>query len=200
MPSSPATPSSSCSATTRSGSPRRCGWARRPPGSPAADGRFTVETTGGQLAGTERRPGERRLPGPRIPAASAATPRGHVHQLHSHDYRNPGSCPTVPCWWWAPGSPAARSPRTCCRRPRGPFVRVRVPGGAPQVPRPGHLLLDRADQPARPRVRHQRTPGGAAPLPRRPLHVQSAGLRQRRRPQHPPAGTGPPRRAAARPL
>ncbi|MDQ0822335.1 hypothetical protein QFZ79_000072 [Arthrobacter sp. V4I6] len=75
-----------------------------------------------------------------------------------------------------------------------------LPRGTAALPRPGSLLLAPAGQPARAGPRHQRPAGGAAPLPRRTVPVQSADLRQRRRAQHPPAGLGPPGRPAARTL
>jgi putative flavoprotein involved in K+ transport len=59
--------------------------------SPAGGG-FTVETTGGSFLAANVVLANGAFQRPRIPAASSAIPE-HVHQLHSHDYRNPQQLP-----------------------------------------------------------------------------------------------------------
>lgn len=74
--------------------------------------RFSVETTGGHFTTENVVLANGAFQNSRTPAASAALP-GHAHQLHSNDYRNPQQIPDGACWWSAPVSPAARSPRNC---------------------------------------------------------------------------------------
>ena len=102
---------------------------------------------------------------PRIPAASAGLP-GHVYQLHSHDYGNPQQLPDGAVLVVGTGQYGGQITEHLLAVGREVHLSVSsCPEAQPQVPRPGHLLLDRADPPARPCVRHQRTPSGAVPLP-----------------------------------
>ncbi|WP_426976369.1 flavin-containing monooxygenase [Pseudarthrobacter sp. O4] len=55
-------------------------------------GRFSVETTDGRFTAENVVLANGAFQRPRIPAASAGLP-GCVHQLHSHDYRNPQQLP-----------------------------------------------------------------------------------------------------------
>nr|WP_142045569.1 NAD(P)/FAD-dependent oxidoreductase [Arthrobacter sp. SLBN-100] len=57
-----------------------------------ADGAFRAETTSGTLAAANVVLANGAFQRPRIPPASAFIP-AHVHQLHSHDYRNPRQLP-----------------------------------------------------------------------------------------------------------
>ncbi|VXC56678.1 FAD-dependent oxidoreductase [Arthrobacter sp. 9AX] len=56
------------------------------------DGSFTVETTGGRFHATNVVLANGAFQRPRIPPPSSAIP-AHVHQLHSHNYRNPQQLP-----------------------------------------------------------------------------------------------------------
>ncbi|MDR7161330.1 NAD(P)/FAD-dependent oxidoreductase [Arthrobacter sp. BE255] len=58
----------------------------------AADGQFSVETSAGRFAATNVVLANGAFQRPRIPPASLNIP-GHVHQLHSQDYRNPQQLP-----------------------------------------------------------------------------------------------------------
>ena len=155
----------------------------------------------GPLAGTERGPRERRLPASRASRRPPPDFRGTSASCTATTTATRSSFPTAPCWWWAPGSPAGRSPRTCST-PAG-TVHLSV-STCPEAPRRYrgqdvfHWILQLNLH--GPDVRHQRPPGGPAPLPGRALYVQPADLRQRRRPQHPSAGPRPPGRPAARPV
>ncbi|WP_230011043.1 NAD(P)-binding domain-containing protein, partial [Microbacterium sp. Bi128] len=53
---------------------------------------FSVESGGGRFTADNVILSNGAFQRPRIPAASAGLPR-HVHQLHSHDYRNPQQLP-----------------------------------------------------------------------------------------------------------
>ncbi len=58
----------------------------------SAGGRFSVETTGGRFTAENMVLANGAFQRPRVPAASAGLPTD-VHQLHSHDYRNPQQLP-----------------------------------------------------------------------------------------------------------
>ena len=55
-------------------------------------GSFTVETAGGRFESQNVVLANGAFQRPRVPASSGSIPT-HVHQLHSHDYRNPGQLP-----------------------------------------------------------------------------------------------------------
>jgi putative flavoprotein involved in K+ transport len=57
-----------------------------------ADGAFRIETTRGQFEADNVVLANGAFQRPRVPSSSAAIP-GNVHQLHSHDYRNPHQLP-----------------------------------------------------------------------------------------------------------
>ncbi|WP_333474002.1 NAD(P)-binding domain-containing protein [Pseudarthrobacter sp. MM222] len=172
----------------------------RADGSSAADSGFAVETSHGSWLARNVVLANGAYQRPRMPASSANLPN-HIRQLHSHDYRNPAQLPDGAVLVLGTGQSGGQITEDLLDAGREVHLSVSAcPEADTALPRPGRLLLAPAGQPARTGPRHQRPAGRPAPLPRRLVPAQSADLRQQRRPQHQPAGSGPPRRPADRPL
>jgi glycine/D-amino acid oxidase-like deaminating enzyme len=76
------------------------------------DGTFMVETTGRPLAAANVILAIGAFQHTRIPRRRRASPLTSG-SCTATSTATRGSCPAAPSWWWAPASPAARSPRTC---------------------------------------------------------------------------------------